>query len=218
MNKKIENDVNIKMEDLIIECAKYPEKRNEIFEKLGQKILKPLSSRELEEKTFEVFQLILKHEKQWKGFLLVPLYYRQDKVNSNYRDVWYTLKEYIAWCFLYPSEVDEYFNHNQDGSVEIIQNPKVRIMDKDNIKQVYKNEAGKTILVNVKKEKNVEIASGFTLGQKDSILNVIVAGLIKLPENYHEKMGKIKDNESVTKVKKDKKSKTIEKNEKVVEK
>lgn len=49
----------------------------------------------------------------------------------------------------------------------------------------------------VKKERSFKIESGFTLGQKDAILTVCVAGLLELPPGYYNK----------TKVKKEKNSK-----------
>lgn len=169
-------------ENLIIECAENIAQRKDIFYQIGQEYLKPLNDRELEETFYEIFQLILKNEKMWKGALLVPEYYRQDKVKNTFKDIWYTLKDYISWCILYPKEVDLYFKHNDSGKIEVLENPKLRIIDKDNIKQVYKSELGKKIMVPVKKERSFKIDSGFTLGQKDSILTVTVAGLLTLPD------------------------------------
>lgn len=175
---------NLEFENMVIKCAINPELRNDLFFQIGQKFLKPLNGRELEEKTFEIFQHIIKHDKEWKGSLLLPEYYRQDKVNSNFRDMWYTIKDYIAWCILYPQEVEQNFKYEKNGNIEIIENPKVRILDKDNTKQVYKSKLGETMLVPVKKDRSFQINSGFTLGQKDSILTVVVAGLLKLPDAY----------------------------------
>lgn len=175
------------LETLIVECGQNINKRKELLYQIGQNFLKPLQDRELEEKTFSIFQLVLKNEKKWKGDIMVPLFYRQNKQENIYRDIWYTLRDYFAWCVLYPNEVDLYFKHDENGKVDVLANPKMRIMEKDNTKQVYKSELGKRILVPVKKERSVKIESGFTLGQKDSILTVCVAGLLELPPGYYNK-------------------------------
>lgn len=190
-------------ETLIVSAAENITKRKDIFYQIGQEHLKSLHDRELEETYYEIFQLILKNEKLWKGALLVPDYYRQDKTNNTFKDMWYTLKDYIAWCILYPNEVELYFKHDVNGKIEVLENPKVRIIDKDNIKQVYKSELGKRIMVPVKKERSFKIESGFTLGQKDAILTVTVAGLLKLPEY----LKKSTNQEKVTKKIKNKTSK-----------
>ncbi len=179
--------------------------RKDIFYQIGQEYLKDLHDRELEETYYEIFQLILKHEKLWKGSLLVPEYYRQDKINNTFKDMWYTIKDYIAWCILYPNEVELYFKHDLNGKIEVLENPKLRIIDKDNIKQVYKSELGKRIMVPVKKERSFKIDSGFTLGQKDSILTVTVAGLLQLPEYLKKTIDKTQ--EKATKKRKKKISK-----------
>lgn len=184
------------LENIIIECSKNVKKRKELFFKIGQEFLKPLKDRELEEKTFEVFQLIIKHAKDWKGQILLPEYYRIDKKKSIFKDIWYTLRDYVAWCILYPNEVDTYFKHDKSGKEEILLNPKVRIIDKDNTKQVAKIENGKNVVVNVKKERTFVIESGFSLSQKDSILNVCVAGLLEAAptqKNKNEKPSKKTD-------------------------
>lgn len=182
----MEND----LEKIIVECAKNIKKRKELFFKIGQDFLKPLKDRALEEKTFEIFQLIIKHEKDWKGEVLIPEYYRLDKKKSIFKDIWYTLRDYIAWCILYPEEVDNYFKHDKSGKVEILLNPKVRIIDKDNTKQVTKTENGKVVNVNVKKERTFVIISGFTLEQKDTILSICVAGLLEDNNNPKKKSEK----------------------------
>lgn len=183
----IPNSLNVSIENMVIQCAQNPEMRSELFFKIGQQFLKPLDGRELEEKTFEIFKFMIQHDKEWKGSLLMPEYYRQDKVNSNFRDMWYTVKDYIAWCIFYPQEVSQNFKHEDNGNISIVANPKVRIMDKDNTKQVYKSKLGESMLVPVKKDRSFQIPSGFTLGQKDSILTVVVAGLLKLPESLYHK-------------------------------
>ena len=127
------------LEMMIIDCANNVEKRKDLIYQIGQTFLKPLYDRELEEKTYAIFQLILKHENQWKGGIMIPLYYRQNKTQNTFKDIWYTLRDYFAWCVLYPKEVDLYFKHDENGKIEILENPKVRITEKDNIKQVYKS-------------------------------------------------------------------------------
>lgn len=182
----MEND----LEKIIIDGGKNIKKRKELFFKIGQQYLLNLKDRELEEKTFEVFQLIIKHEKDWKGDIFIPEYYRMHKNQSVFKDMWYTLRDYFSWCVLYPDEVDNYFQHDKTGKIQVLENPKVRIMDKDNFKQVSKTENGKQIIVNVKKEKTFVIKSGFTLSQKDSILNVCVAGLLAANPNEKKKVEK----------------------------
>lgn len=186
------NTITPELEKLILDAAENPEKRTRTFYEIGQKFLKPLHDRELQEKLYSIFQYMYEHADKWKSNLMIPEYYRRDKEKPVFADIWFTVRDYFAWCILYPDEVEQYFTMDENGQVQVSANPKTRIIDKDNKKDVYKSELGKQILTQVKKERTTLIKSGFNLGQKDEILTVCVVGLIALPPGYKKAHAPVK--------------------------
>lgn len=178
------NKITPELEKLVLEAAEYPEKRTKIFYDIGQQFLKPLHDRELQEEVYSIFQYMYEHADKWKSNLMLPEYYRRDKEKPVFGDIWFTVRDYFAWCVLYPDEAEQYFTMDETGQVQVLANPKIRILDKDNKKDVYKSELGKQILTQVKKDRITLIKSGFNLGQKDEILTVCLVGLMALPPGY----------------------------------
>jgi len=176
MDKKIEKDLLV--------AAQNPEKRASIFYELGQNWLKPLFDRDLEEAVFSIFNFLLVNKEQWKTTLMTPEHYRRDTSRDVFGDINYTVRDYFSWCVLYPEEVDTYFKNDAQGNVVVKENPKIRILDKDNKKEVYKTELGKRLLIEVKKDRETLIETGFSLGQKDTLLTVCLVGLMALPPGY----------------------------------
>lgn len=177
--------LNTELENILIEAIENPEKRTKSFYEIGQKFLKPLQNRSLQEETYSIFEYMLEHANKWKSNLILPEDYRRSKEEIVFADIWFTVRDYFAWCVLYPDEVDQYFFMDENGQVQILSNPKVKILDKENKKDVYKSELGKQVLMQVKKDRSTLIKSGFTLGQKDEILTVCLVGLISLAHEYN---------------------------------
>ena len=91
---------------------------------------------------------------------------------------------------MYNKEIDEYFTQEENGSITVKANPKIRIVSKDTTKDVYKSELGKMKLIPVKYSLNTKIKSGFTLGQKSDILNACIVGLLQEPTPKKESVEK----------------------------
>lgn len=186
------NTLQPELETLVIEAAQNPEKRTKLISEIGQKYLKPLFGRELEEGLFAIFKYLYEHEDIWKSNLMMAPYYRRNKEVNTFPDIWFTIRDYFGWCILYPEEADLYFKMSETGEVKVADNPKIRLLDKDNKKDVYKTELGRQFLTQVKKERDFLIKSGFTLGQKDDILKVCLIGLMILPDGYKKPEAKVK--------------------------
>lgn len=190
---------------LMDEILLNPNKRGELFNKIGQAHLKQLDERPLEEKVYSILEYFCLKAENWKGSLMIPEFYKFNKTKNVPKDISYAIKEYFMWSVLYPSEADNYFNHHDNGDIIVVSNPKVRITSKDTVKDVYKSSIGKEKLVPVKLAPDFKIKSGFTVSQKSSILNACIVGLITIPEYLKAKKTVVKAVEkTVKKVKKTK--------------
>jgi hypothetical protein len=156
-----------------------PSIRAKTLYEFGQKYLKNLDGLPLQEKTYALFQYILDKREDWKGDMLVPLAYRQT-VTIGINSISYSLREFIGWSILYPKEVDNYFGFDEDGNVLIKEIPILRLVDKDKYKIVKKVVKDKEISVKAKKDLDTSLKSGFSLFQKEDILNIVIACFIEI--------------------------------------
>lgn len=153
----------------------------------GQQYLKNLNGIPLQEKTYALFQYILDKKEDWKGDMLVPLAYRHT-VTLEINSITYSLREFIGWSILYPKEVDTYFEFDINGNVLIKEIPILRLVDKDKYKIVKKIVKNKELSVKAKKELDTSLNSGFSLFQKDDILNIVIACYIEVTNVKNKKM------------------------------
>jgi len=145
----------------------------------GQKYLKNLNNIAIQEKIYALFQYILENKESWNGEILVPLLYRHPGP-LNINSISYPIREFIGWSILYPKDVDNYFGFNEDGNILIKENPILRLVDKDKYKIVKKIVKYKEVSVKAKKDADTTLKSGFSLSQKEDILNVIIACYVEV--------------------------------------
>jgi hypothetical protein len=171
--------LSIEEKNLIEPIFSNTSSRSQILFQFGQKFLKNLDGISLQEKTYGLFEYLLEKIDNWAGTLLIPESYRHDKsLKINYIN--YVIREFIGWSILYPKEVDTYFEVKNDGNIIPKENPVIRLVDKDKYKLVKKVVNGKNMSVKAKKETDKKLKSGFTLSQKDDILNVVIACFVEV--------------------------------------
>lgn len=160
--------------------------RAETIYQFGQQYLKSLDGISLQEKSYALFQYILDKHEDWMGSILVPALYRHPgslQINS----ISYPIREFIGWSIFYPKEVMTYFDFNDDGNILIKENPAIRLVDKDKYKTVTKLVKEKEKKLKAKKDLDTSIKSGFSLSQKEDILNIIIACYIEVQINKKRK-------------------------------
>ncbi len=153
----------------------------------GQKYLKILDDIALQEKVYALFQYILDNKENWKGEILLPVAYRPSgklEINS----ISYPIREFIGWSILYPKEVDTYFGFNEEGEILIKENPVLRLVDKDKYKLVKKLVKDKETKVKAKKDGETSIKSGYSLSQKENILNIVIACYVEVDFSKEKKV------------------------------
>ena len=156
-----------------------PSIRAKTLYEFGQKYLKILDGIPLQEKTYALFQYILDKKDDWKGDMLLPLAYRHT-TTLGINSISYSLREFIGWSILYPKEVDTYFGFDTNGNVLIKEIPILRLVDKDKYKLVKKIVKDKEVSVKAKKDLDTSLKSGFSLFQKEDILNIVIACYIEV--------------------------------------
>lgn len=189
---------------------KDPTQRMETFFNLGQSYLLPLNERALQEAVVQMWQYCCDNEKDWVGGLMVPELYRVYKNENRPKDIYYTIKDFFMWCVLYPKEVEQYFIQYPDGKLETKTNPVIRLISRDTTKDVYKSELGKMMLVPVKVALSTKLSSqtGFTVGQKNDIVDACLVGLLQKPMTIKKPEVEVKKSTP----KRKKKNETIETN------
>lgn len=160
-------------------------KRSELFYSFGQKFLKKLSGIDLQKKTYALFEYLLENNSTWKGQLLIPPNYIQGEI-LQINCINYLIREYIGWSILYHNEVDTYFEFNEAGEIIQKQVPAMRLVDKDKYQMVKKVVKGKEVEMKVKKEGAKKLKAGFSLSQKDDILNIVIACFVEVQQTKNK--------------------------------
>lgn len=166
------------IEKLFKEILKKPLTRKDNFYKFGQEYLLPLKGRALEEAVHSMWLYFCEHHKEWKGTFTIPeLYWRgTNKVEPS--TLFYTIKEHFMWSVLYPKEVDNFFKVDKNGHIEPIGDQKIRIVSKE-VKHIQsRDDQGRITYKDIKPALTDKLESGFTIDQKNSIINTSLVGLL----------------------------------------
>lgn len=177
------------LEALYKEVMTTPDKRASVINKIAQEYLKPLQGQELHEAVYYMLDYFCKHEKEWKGNLMIPEFYRANKKELISKDIWYPIKEFFMWAALYPDELEQQFIMNSDGSVSAVGDSKIRIVTKEVKKEVIR-EGGKYQTREIRPSLESKIKSGFTQEQKGRILDACIVGLVPAIKGYKDEAAK----------------------------
>lgn len=166
------------VEKLLKEILNKPLSRKEKFYQLGQEQFLPLQGRALEESVYSMWLYFCENHAQWKGTFSIPDFYWKGSTKVEPATLFYNIKEYFMWSVLYPNEVDNFFKIDKEGHVKPIGDQKIRIVSKE-VKHIeMRDEQGKVSYKDIKPALTDKLESGFTIEQKNHIINTCLVGLL----------------------------------------
>lgn len=166
------------IEKLFKEILKKPLTRKDNFYKFGQEYLLVLKGRALEEAVHSMWLYFCEHHEEWKGTFTIPELYWRGSNKIEPATLYYTIKEHFMWSVLYPTEVDNFFKVDKNGHIEPIGDQKIRIVSKEVRHIQTKDEQGRFTYKDIKPALTDKLESGFTIEQKNSIINTCLVGLL----------------------------------------
>lgn len=202
----IADELNISpsLQKLYDDIIAVPENRANNFQQIAQSYFKALHGQDLKKAVFHMWIYFCYFEKDWKGKLLIPNIYRQSILTPHPMNVFYTIKEYFMWAALYPKEVHNQFLMLQDGNIDIIGDVSIRIVSKEVRKEKFIDTTGKLIHKDIKPSLDFILDSGFTIQQKNDLVDTCMIGLLADIVSYKDEALKPTKKTKTTKAKKTK--------------
>lgn len=172
----VKYNLNEDEKSLLDKCWTDVENSSQYLFEFGQKYIKPLKkSRDIQEKSYAIFEYFLINNQKYLSNMMTPKEYSSySQENMDIRAINYNFRDFVAWSVFYPSEANLYYEI-KDNLIKIKQAPEQRIIDKDKYKMGKKKEDGVLVDVRLKKDPDTLLLNGFTLMQKDNFLNPVIA-------------------------------------------